>query len=417
MRLLFIDDDAEYRKLLRHHVMCRWPRATVVEYDPVARGALPPEIRADGFDAVLLDHSWTGGRGIDWLADLAQRPGFAPIVFLSDGLGDATALRAWALGASAVFGKEKINHEALLNSLAASADRQMRASIERDMAEGSKMHRFSGARIPGYRRVRRLAAGQLSRLYVAEHETHAELVVIKVARDRVEENDLDHSFKRFLLEHEIARRVGAPSVVCVHDLGVSDEHAYLVMEYFPAGDLRKRMRAGLSPVEALRFALDVARALETLHGAGILHRDLKPGNVMLRDDGTVTLIDFGLAKHAALELSMTDHGLIFGTPHYMSPEQGHGEPTDARSDLYSLGVILYEMLTAQKPYVAENPMAIIYLHRKAPVPALPEPLAALQPLLAGLLAKRPEDRFPSASAAATALEGALRELHPPELAA
>jgi eukaryotic-like serine/threonine-protein kinase len=417
MRVLVIDDDAEYRKLLRHHIVCRWPRATVVEYDPLARGALPPEIRADGFDAVLLDHSWSCGRGIDWLADLAQRPGFAPIVFLSDGLGDATALRAWALGASAVFGKEKINHEALLNSLAAAADRQTRLRMERDRAEGAEMYRFSGARIPGYRRVRRIAVGQLSHLYLAEHETHAELVVIKVARDPVEENELDQSFKRFLLEHEIAQRVGAPCVVRVQDLGVSDEHAYLVMEYFPAGDLRKRMRAGMSPADALRFALDVARALEILHDAGILHRDLKPGNVMLRDDGTVALIDFGLAKHAALERSLTDHGLIFGTPHYMSPEQGHGEAIDVRSDLYSLGVILYEMLTGNKPYLAENPMAIIYLHRKGPIPALPEPLAALQPLLARLLAKRPEDRFPSAAAAASALEGALRELRPPELAA
>jgi DNA-binding NarL/FixJ family response regulator len=416
MRLLVIDDDTEYRKLLRHHVMCRWPRATMVEYDPVARGPLAPEIRADGFDAVLLDHAWTGGHGLAWLEDLAQRPGFAPIVFLSDGLGDPTALRAWALGASAVFGKEKLNHEALLNALAAAADQQMHARIARDQRDGQDAHRFSGARIPGYRRVRRLAVGQLSHLYLAEHETLAELVVIKVARDRFDESD-DRSFERFLLEHEIAQRVAAPCVVRLHDLGVSDEHAYLVMEYFSSGDLRKRMRGGLAPAEALRIALEIARALETLHVAGVLHRDLKPGNVMLREDGSLALIDFGLAKHAALDRSITDHGLIFGTPHYMSPEQGHGEPIDARSDLYSLGVMLYEMLSGSKPYVAENPMAIIYLHRKAPIPALPEPLAALQPLLAHLLAKRPEDRFASAAHAAAALESALRELRPPELAA
>ena len=417
MRLLLIDDDAEHRELLRHHVMCRWPRATVIEYDPVARGVLPPEIRADGFDAVLLDHSWSGGRGIDWLEDLVKRPGFAPIVFLSQALGDSTALRAWALGATAVFGKEKINHEALLNALAAAADQQTQSRLEREDLDGPDAHRFSDARIPGYRRVRRLAVGQLSHLYLAEHETHAELVVIKVARDRHSENELDQSFKRFLLEHEIAQRVQAPCVVRVHDLGVSDEHAYLVMEYFPAGDLRKRMRAGLRPADALRITLQIARALETLHTAGVLHRDLKPGNVMMREDGTPALIDFGLAKNAALEMSITDHGLIFGTPHYMSPEQGHGEAIDGRSDIYSLGVMLYEMLSGNKPYVAENPMAIIYLHRKAPIPELPEPLAALQPLLARLLAKRPEDRFATAGAAAAALESALRELHPPELAA
>ena len=170
------------------------------------------------------------------------------------------------------------------------------------------------------------------------------------------------------------------------------------------------MRSGLTPADALRITRDIARALQSIHAVGVLHRDLKPGNVMFRDDGSPVLIDFGLAKDEAFALEVTDHGTIFGTPHYMSPEQGHGEPIDGRSDLYSLGVMLYEMLTGQKPYTAENPMAIIYMHRKAPLPRLPEPLAMVQPLIGKLMAKEPAGRFESAAAAAEVINRAWRAI-------
>ena len=267
---------------------------------------------------------------------------------------------------------------------------------------------FGGAFIRGYRRLGQVASGKRADIYLAERELTRSVVALKVVRDEPDwEAEAPDSFLRFLQEYEIAQRIRHPGIVRLFDLGVSDEHAWLVMEYFPKGDLRRRMKLQVAPRCAVRVAAAIARALAALHAGGVVHRDLKPGNVMLREDGSIALIDFGLSKDAAQRQDLTERGLIFGTPHYMSPEQGHGEPTDERSDLYSLGVVLFEMLTGGKPYCAENPMAVIYKHRKEPVPRLAEGLEGLQPLLERLLAKRPEERFATALEAAQALERQL----------
>ena len=268
---------------------------------------------------------------------------------------------------------------------------------------------FGGAFVRGYRRVRQVASGTRADIFLAERLESGSLVALKVVRDELEQGEAPDSFLRFLQEYEIAQRIRHPGIVQLFDLGVSDEHAWLVMEYFPRGDLRRRMKSQVAPRWAVRVAAAIARALEALHSGGVVHRDLKPGNVMLREDGSIALIDFGLSKDAAQSADLTERGLIFGTPHYMSPEQGHGEPIDARSDLYSLGVILYEMLTGGKPYRAETPMGVIYKHRKEPVPQLAGGLERLQPLLERLLAKLPEERFESALAAAQALDRQLEQ--------
>jgi CheY-like chemotaxis protein len=411
MRLLMIEHDPRYRALIRHHVTCRWPDADVVTYNPVRRGAPAPEFLAQGFDAVLLDHASPRGAGFGWLEDLASRPGFAPVIFFAADDELPTRERAIEAGAFDTFGRDAIDNTRLLDALDRAAAAHGEALAEwRGSPAGSEAQRFGAARLRGYRRVRELARGSVSDLYLAESEEAGELVVLKITHVGRKANGVDQSFDRFLQEYEIVRRLRHPNIVRIHDLGVMDEFAFIVMEYFAGGDLRRRMRAPLTLRDALGYALEIARALAAVHDAGVRHRDLKPGNVMVRDDGSLALIDFGLAKHEALAFEITDAGMIFGTPHYMSPEQGHGQPADERSDLYSLGVMFYEMLTRTKPYDADNPMAIIYLHAKAPVPRLPQEFARAQPIVDRLMAKEAGERFANAEEAATILGMAIEEL-------
>jgi serine/threonine protein kinase len=405
MRLLLIEDDAAQCEIIQHRLKSRAPDAQIVVRNPDLHGPLAPEFLAQGFDAVLLGD----GRGLDELRDLTGRAGFAPVIFIAT---HVDPIEAKDLGAHTVVSGDEIQTEHFFRVVADAQWVQSRARQKwQTSPAGRETQTFGGAFIRGYRSIRRIASGPISDLYLAESESAGALVALKVVRDRnKDQHDLDHTFRRFLQEYEIVQRIKHPSVVQLFDLGVSDDHAWLVMEYFKDGDLRRRMRAGMRPRPALRTAIAIARALEAMHGAGVLHRDLKPGNVMLREDGSPALIDFGMSKDTALVHEVTDTGLIFGTPHYMSPEQGHGEPIDARSDLYSLGVIVYEMLTREKPFAAENPMAIIYKHRKEPVPRLPEPYEALQPIIERFLAKDPQDRYQNAAEARQALEKVYRFL-------
>jgi hypothetical protein len=401
MRLLLIQDDVNCGAHIQQRVLSWQPEAEVTVRDPARDGPLPAELRAQGYDAVLLTAA-AGGTGLAYAQELARREGFAPLVVIGAKAEDPAIYEAVELGV-AVLPAADLWRERFIQVLNTAAQRQAAARAEW-RTSGRHAQSFGGVFIRGYRHIRRLAKGRLTDLHLAESERAGELVVIKVARDSsADSGEVGDPFRRFLQEYEIGQRVQAPEVVRLLELGVSDEHAWLVMEYLPCGDLRARIRAGISPREALRVSVLLARALEVIHRAGVLHRDLKPGNVMMREDGSVALIDFGLSKDAALALEVTHEGAIFGTPHYMSPEQGHGEPIDVRSDLYSLGVILFEMIVGQKPYRADNPMAIIYKHRKVPIPRLPPEVSSLQPVLERLLAKSPQDRFANATEAAAAL--------------
>ena len=166
------------------------------------------------------------------------------------------------------------------------------------------------------------------------------------------------------------------------------------MEYLPGGSLKDRA-SGLSPSAALRYFLDIAWALDYVHGAGVVHRDLKPQNILFRADGALVLIDFNISLDSEL-LPLTRQGELVGTPRYLSPERARGEPVDHRHDLYSLGVIGYEMLTGQPLFDAPDAVAMLQKHLSEPVPRLPIGLLRFQPVFDRLLAKDPAARYQSA---------------------
>lgn len=244
--------------------------------------------------------------------------------------------------------------------------------------------------ISGYRVMRTLGRGGMATVYLAEQQSVQREVALKVMSSMLLG---DEQFgERFLREARIAAKLGHPHVVQIYDVGVSGDHHYIAMEYVPGGPVMGRSGRPRPVGFALRVASQIASALDYAGTRGIVHRDIKPDNILLRADGTAVLTDFGIAR-ASDASRMTRTGAIIGTPHYMSPEQARGLPLDGRADIYSLGVVLYEMLVGHVPYRADDSVAVGIMHITAALPQLPEELSTLQPILDRMLAKDPAQRY------------------------
>lgn len=262
-------------------------------------------------------------------------------------------------------------------------------------------------RLKGYRLVRKIGAGGMTEVYLAVREEDGLAVVLKVL-DASGKATSEH-LSRFIQEYTLLSRIEHPHVIRIYDQGFTDDHAYIAMEYFQRGDLRTELAStAMNQRRALEVVVQVAQALDAIHGHGIIHRDLKPENIMLRPDGSVALADFGVAKSMlqaeSLALTQTRHGDVVGTPYYLSPEQVSGHKVTPATDLYSLGVMTYEMLAGQRPFVADSLDMLLARHLQAPTPELPAAHAVLQPVLEKLMAKKPEDRYASAQALLQDLE-------------
>lgn len=272
----------------------------------------------------------------------------------------------------------------------------------------------AGQTLGPYRIINQIGKGGMANVYRAYQPSVDRYVAIKVLPTQLAESK--EFATRFHQEARIIAMLEHPHILPVFDYGESDGVAYFVMRYLDAGTLKDKMEAGrpLPLNEIDRIFTQLADALSYAHSHGVVHRDLKPANALIDSFGNVFLTDFGIAKlleSASPRLTQTD--AVMGTPAYISPEQAQGMPVDQRSDIYSLGIILYEMVTGGVPFVADTPLAVLFKHISDPLPlpskVKPDVPEAIEKVILKALAKDPKDRFPTAGEFVTAWKQALDE--------
>jgi DNA-binding response OmpR family regulator len=460
-RVIIVDDDVRYGEWLRHHLDVLCPQASVSMLNLSEFERWCSSASGRDCDLLLLGAAFgttpedPRAHGLALLRRLREQPATPAVVALAEEGNELTAVRALQLGAVDYLPKRLLTPERLNNAVrialrrverrvarrlaslanlsrqaaqgtpeataseraveggVAGAPAAAAAATPADAAAGAPLPPISIAElltsgdpevIPGYTLRLKIGESEKAVVYLATSAQRGHNVALKVSKTL-----RDEAAGRQFLEREYTAIMAVRShlVVEIYDYGVHSGFEYLAMEYLPRGDLKARIQRGVSEQQALHYVAQIAAALKVVHEAGLVHRDLKPPNVMLRENDAVALIDFGLARSLDGNTLSTQTGVLLGSPYYMSPEQALGEPLDARSDFYSLGIICYELLSGQKPYVGTTAMEVLQQHVSAPPPVLPPDLARYAPFLARLLAKSRGERFGGADEIIAAAE-ALR---------
>jgi eukaryotic-like serine/threonine-protein kinase len=423
-RLLIVEADRRYAEWLRQHLGILCPEATVSLFDMGEFVLQSESLTHRHYDLLILCASFAErpeeqpSQGLSLLRQLRGRAHFPAAIVIAEDGDELSAVQALRLGALDYLPKRLLTPRRMSAAVqlalrrierrvARNLARLARASRRRGADENNAVAPLSRARpamrdlIPRYRIRETLGESEKAVVYLATSLDVARNVALKVSKKVCATNEP----QLLAREHAALNAIRHPAIVEIYDYGTRAGHEYLAMEFFARGDLKSRLHHGLGEEDTLRYVHDIAAALRVVHEAGILHRDLKPPNVMLRDNDEVVLIDFGLARQMD-GLRSTRIGMVRGSPYYMSPEQALGEELDVRSDLYSLGVIYYELLTGKKPYAGESAIEVLQQHVHAPLPQLPPQLAHHEPLLSRMLAKARDERCSDATEVMQAIAAA-----------
>ena len=411
LHVLVIDDSEDFRLLVGQYIAVEWPDAEITEWDPVTQGDIDDNHDLSVYNVMLLDYVLGKADGLDWLKRLRRRADCPPIIFLTGAGNEQVAVTALKNGAFDYLRKHDLSKARLVEAVRAAMDARKATEITQRMARTAALSelnrtpevaRVSAGDAPnaqvieinGYHVIRKIGSGGMSTVYLVTRLDDNQQLVMKILDSKLcEDNEF---LMRFIQEYGMISKIESRHIVKIYDQGFTDRHVYIAMEYFANGDLRARIKSGITPDQAMDLLGQVASALQAIHEHGIVHRDLKPENIMFRSDDSLAIVDFGIAKIMSDVNSLTQTGHILGTPYYLSPEQAKGEALDGRSDLYSAGIMLFEMLAQRRPFTATTPIALVNKHISDPIPRLPDGMERYQELIDVLMAKSPAARFASA---------------------
>ncbi len=405
---LIVHDELELRLRLAGLVRRAVPK---LDADTVTRAGFDAiaNDRLRGYAAVLFiiefspPEAATGSMAA--LARLHEQAPHLPLFVFARGGNERSAARAMKLGASDYWPIHSVIVGELTNSLQpllqpvqrVAAAPAVQPALPAAEAAAKAANRWRQPEIAGYSLMKKIAQSSSAGVYLARNSEFAAPVALKIQHIQGVAQVSEADRVRFRKECEILSKLNHRSVANILDFGITEDFLYLALEYFPCGSLRDRLKNPVSESEAVNYAHQIGEALQIVHAAHIVHRDLKPSNLMLTNDNRLVLIDFGSARAQFTPTGVAGSDDCTGTPYYVCPEQTEDREPDARGDLYSLGVVLFEMLSGTLPFSGKSLNDILAAHRSAPVPRLPERVQQYQPIIDRLLAKDPKDRYANAA--------------------